>query len=308
MRSNNKFDFVRSARTFLLISAIVTLLGIGAVSFMGLNYGIDFSAGTSMDISGKKPIEEAKLETFIDGQQLGEHTMTVSTSDNRASIRFKDALSQDQEKKFKADYFSQFDADASFEVNVVDPEIANEQQTSALIGMAIACVGIVLYVSIRFEWRFAVAAIISLVYNAFFVIAVFSVFQLEVNLPFILAVLTIIGYAINDTVVIFDRIRENLRFAKLKTPSDLDELVNRSIWQTLARSINTVVTVLIAAVCLFIFGSESIKLFSLAMIVGLASGAYSSIFIASQVWLYFKKKQPIKKTPAPAPGKAAPNP
>ncbi|MFD0674327.1 protein translocase subunit SecF [Cohnella sp. GCM10027633] len=306
MHSNRKFDFVRTAKTFMLISLIVTVLGIVAVSIAGLNYGIDFSAGTSMDISGKKPIEEAKLETFIGEHDLGEHSMTVSTSDNRASIRFKDALSQEQEKTFKADYFAQFDTDASFEVNVVDPEIAQEQQTSALIGMAIACVGIVLYVSIRFEWRFAIAAIISLIYNAFFVIAVFSVLQLEVNLPFILAVLTIIGYAINDTVVIFDRIRENLRFAKLKTPADLDDLVNKSIWQTLARSINTVVTVLIAAVCLFIFGSESIKLFSLAMIVGLASGAYSSIFIASQVWLYFKKKQPIKKTPAPV--KAAPNP
>lgn len=304
MHSNRKFDFARSAKMFLLISAIITVLGIGAVSIFGLNYGIDFSAGTSLDVSGKKPIDESKIRGFIDSHSLGDYSLTVSTSDNRASIRFKEALTQEQEKKLKADYFAQFDSDASFEVNVVDPEIANEQQRSALIGMAIACIGIVLYVSVRFEWRFAIAAIISLVYDAFFVIAVFSILRLEVNLPFILAVLTIIGYSINDTVVIFDRIRENLRFAKIKSPADLDDLVNKSIWQTLARSINTVVTVLIAAVCLFIFGSVSIKLFSLAMIVGLASGAYSSIFIASQVWLYFKKKQPIKKVPA----KTATNP
>lgn len=306
MHSNRKFNFVTSARKFMLISLVITILGIVAISIAGLNYGIDFSAGTSMDISDKQQVEEAKLRPFLDEHKLGEYSLTVSTSDNRASIRFKEALTQDQEKALKADYFEKFGHDASFEVNIVDPEIAKEQQRSALIGMAIACVGIVLYVSIRFEWRFAVAAIISLVYNAFFVIAVFSLFQLEVNLPFILAVLTIIGYAINDTVVIFDRIRENLRFAKLKTHADLEDLVNKSIWQTLHRSINTVVTVLIAAVCLFIFGSESIKLFSLAMIVGLASGAYSSIFIASPIWLYFKKKQPIKKTPVAA--KAAPNP
>jgi SecD/SecF fusion protein len=110
-----------------------------------------------------------------------------------------------------------------------------------------------------------------------------------------LAVLTIIGYSINDTIVIFDRIRENLRFAKIKSGADLEKLVNDSVWQTLARSINTVITVLVAAFCLFIFGSGSIKLFSLAMIFGLASGAYSSIFIASQLWLYLKKKQPLKK-------------
>lgn len=300
MRSNGKFDFVKSARVVLIIAAIITLLGIGAVSVMGMNYGIDFSAGTSMDISGKKAVSDDKVSQFVDSQNLGKYTLTTSTSDNRISIRFKEALSQDQEKKFKADYFAQLDDGASFEVNVVDPEIAKEQQKSALIGMAIACIGIVLYLTIRFEWRFAIAAIVSLVFNAFFVIAVFSAFQLEVNLPFILAVLTIIGYAINDTVVIFDRIRENLRFAKVKAASDYDAIVNKSVWQTLSRSINTVITVLIAAICLFIFGSESLKLFSLAMIVGLASGACSSIFIASPIWLYFKRKQPIKKAAATA--------
>ncbi|QMV43837.1 protein translocase subunit SecF [Cohnella cholangitidis] len=293
MRSKRSFDFVKTSKKFLIISAIVTLLGIVAVSIFGMNYGIDFSSGTSVDISTKKAVEEDKLRTFLDDQKLGEYTLT--TAENRDSIRFKQALDEQQEKAFKTAFNSQIDPDASFEVNIVDVDIAREQQKSALIGMAVACLGIVLYVSIRFEWRFAVAAVTSLVYTAFFVISVFSIFRLEVNLPFILAVLTIIGYAINDTVVIFDRIRENLRFAKLKTYADLDELVNNSIWQTLARSINTVITVLFAAGCLFIFGSESIKLFSLAMILGLVCGAYSSIFIASQLWLYLRKKQPIKK-------------
>jgi SecD/SecF fusion protein len=172
----------------------------------------------------------------------------------------------------------------------VDPTIARELLTKAIYAVALASIGIIIYVSIRFEWRFALAGIIALLHDAFIVVSVFSIFRLEVNLPFIIAVLTIIGYSINDTIVIFDRIRENLRFAKLKNLDDLAELVNQSIWQTMTRSINTVVTVLIAAVCLFIFGSESIRLFSLAMIVGLISGMYSSIFIASQVWLVLKNK------------------
>ncbi|TFE30729.1 protein translocase subunit SecF [Cohnella luojiensis] len=293
MRSKRTFDFVKTSRRFLIISAIITLLGIVIVSISGLNYGIDFSSGTSMDISTKKPVTEEKLRAFLDEQKIGEYTLT--TAENRDSIRFKEALNENQEKDFKAAFSAQIDPDASYEINIVDVDIAREQQQSALIGMAIACLGIVIYVSIRFEWRFAISAVVSLIYSAFFVITMFSIFRLEVNLPFILAVLTIIGYAINDTVVIFDRIRENLRFAKIKTAADLDALVNKSVWQTLSRSINTVITVLIASVCLFIFGSESIKLFSLAMIFGLVAGAYSSIFIASQLWLYLKKRQPIKK-------------
>jgi len=153
----------------------------------------------------------------------------------------------------------------------------------------IASIGVCLYICIRFEWRFAISAIVALLHDAFIVISLFSIFRLEVNLPFVAAVLTIIGYSINDTIVIFDRIRENMRFAKIKSHEDLADLVNRSIWQTMTRSINTVVTVLIAAVCLMILGSEAIRLFSLAIVFGLISGAYSSIFIASPLWLMLKK-------------------
>jgi preprotein translocase subunit SecF len=293
VRSKRTFDFVKSSRRFLTVSAAILLIGLLALGFFGLNYGIDFSAGTSIDISTSKTIDDAKVKSLIEEQKLGEYTLTSAVK--HESIRFKTTLNAEQEKKFKADFNSKIDSGASYEVNIVDVDIAREQQTNALIGVAVASLGIIIYVSIRFEWRFAIASIAALLYDALFVICLFSIFRLEVNLPFILAILTIIGYSINDTIVIFDRIRENLRFAKIKSGADLDRLVNDSIWQTLARSINTVITVLVAAVCLFAFGGVSIKLFSLAMIFGLASGAYSSIFIASQLWLYLKKKQPLKK-------------
>jgi len=293
VRSNRKFDFVKSSRIFLTISAAVLLIGLIALGVFGVNYGIDFSSGTSVDITTTKKLEDTQVKAYLDEQNLGDYTLV--SGENRESIRFKTALNEQQEKDFKANFLAKLDPDASFEINIVDVDIAKEQERNALIGMAVASLGIMLYIVIRFEWRFSIGAIVSTVYDALFVICVFSIFRLEVNLPFILAVLTIIGYSINDTVVIFDRIRENLRFAKIKSHADLDKLVNDSIWQTLARSINTVITVLVAAVCLFIFGGGSIKLFSLAIIIGLASGAYSSIFIASQVWLYFKKKEPLKK-------------
>jgi preprotein translocase subunit SecF len=151
-------------------------------------------------------------------------------------------------------------------------------------------------VMIRFEWRFALAANIAILYDAFVVVALFSIFRLEVDLPFIAAVLTTIGYSINDKIVIFDRIRENLRFTQIKNGDQLANMVNASIWQTMARNIYTVLAVLVVAICLFIFGSESIKLFALAKIIGLTSGAYSSICIASPLWMVLKGKQKPRKT------------
>jgi preprotein translocase subunit SecF len=193
-------------------------------------------------------------------------------------------------QKIQAAYKAEFGDKVSTEVNIVSPDIAKELAIKAIYGILIASVAISIYVCIRFEWRYAVAAIIAILHDAFIVISLFAIFRLEVDLPFIAAVLTTIGYSINDKIVIFDRIRENLRFAKLKTDEDLTSMINDSIWQTMSRNINTVLVVLVAAGCLYIFGSESIKLFALAKLVGLASGAYSSIFIACSLWFLLKRK------------------
>lgn len=169
--------------------------------------------------------------------------------------------------------------------------MAQELERNAIWAILLACVAIAVYISIRFEWRFAIAAIVSLLHDAFLVISIFSIFRLEVDLTFITAILTIVGFSINDTVVIFDRIRENLRFAKKKSRDDLEQVVDHSIAQTMTRSLATVFTVFIASVCLFIFGGESIRMFSLAMVIGLLFGAYSSIFIANPLWVALKGKQ-----------------
>lgn len=290
---SSKFNFVKSSKTFFIISIVFTLIGIASLAIQGLNYGIDFQSGTSVDITISKTVDKETVDQFIKEHEFGEYALT--TAPNRLSIRFKEALDEAQEKTLRADFSAQVDDKAAYEVNIVDADIAVEQQRNALIGMLVACLGIVIYMSVRFEWRFGLSAVIGLAHDAFIVISLFSLFQWQVNLPFIVAVLTIIGYSVNDTVVIFDRIRENLRFAKLKTSADLVLLVNRSIWQTLTRSINTVVTVLFAAICLFIFGSESIRLFSLAMVIGLFVGAYSSIFIASPLWLMLRGKSVPKR-------------
>jgi len=295
-----KLDYIGLRKYTMAVSAVLVLLSVLFFAILGLNYGIDFRSGTTVDVALSRPVDKAAVERFLDeGQsEWGEYVLTPGNE--RLSIRFKEVLNAQQQTSFRAAFQSGLDADASFEMYVVGVDIAREQQEKALWGVLFASVGILIYVAIRFEWRFGLAAIVALLHDAIVVIGAFSLFRLEVNMPFIVAVLTVIGYSINDTVVIFDRIRENLRFAKIKTHADLANVVNMSVRQTLTRSINTVVTVLLGAVLLFALGSPSIRLFSLAIIIGLAAGTYSSIFVASPLWFELRKRMKAKK-----PAKAA---
>jgi SecD/SecF fusion protein len=184
---------------------------------------------------------------------------------------------------------------ASTNVSTVSPTVGKELAKNAIYALLIASLGIIIYTAIRFEWRMGVAAIVALLHDAFFMIAIFSVFRIEVDITFIAAILTIVGYSINDTIVTFDRIRENMiRSKKVETEEELALIVNKSLRQTLGRSVNTVLTVVIVVVALFIFGADSIRNFSLALLIGLISGTYSSILIAAQLWFVLKKRE-LKK-------------
>ncbi len=289
MRYKIQFDFMKHTRKFFILSVLVSLIGILAVAIFGLNFGVDFRAGTNLDIAVGKPVTSEQARELISQAGFNDVSVTVGGQGDRVTARFPVTLTQQQVQSVEQQFIDTFGKQVSKEENTVDPQLAREQLTNAGIAVLVASLFIIVYVSIRFEWRFAVAGIVALLHDAFIVITVFSIFRWEVNLPFIVAVLTIIGYSINDTIVIFDRIRENLRFAKLKSAADLSQLTNNSILQTFTRSVNTVATVLVVAIALFIFGSESIRLFSLAMIVGLFAGAYSSICIASPLWYVLKK-------------------
>ncbi|RKN83814.1 protein translocase subunit SecF [Paenibacillus ginsengarvi] len=305
MISKRRFDFVKHRNIFFIASAAVTLIGIVMVLLWGMHYGVDFKSGTSLDLAVGKATDKAQVEKIFAESGLTPVIVTIGGANNdRVSARYDDVLTEDQVKKVTATFVAAFGDKVSSEVNTVSPDMANEMKNKAMIAVGIASIAISLYVTIRFEWRFALSAIVTILYDAFFVIAIFSIFRLEVDLPFVAAVLTTIGYSINDKIVILDRIRENLRFGRLKTDSDLADLVNTSIWQTMGRSINTVVTVLIAAFCLYLFGSESIKLFALAKMIGLVSGVYSSICLATPMW-YLLKKSSLKSVKA-APAKANP--
>ncbi|MFD1177065.1 protein translocase subunit SecF [Paenibacillus puldeungensis] len=295
MSFKKNLDYVHLSKYFYTTSIVLTIAGIICLSLFGLNYSVDFKAGSNVDISLSKPLTADQVKPIL--KQIGAEDGVISAGKDRMTIRFPATLSEDNDKKLK-DEVLKLDDKASFEVNTVDPEMAKELARNAMWSVLFASIGIIIYVSIRFEWRFAIAAIVALLHDAFLVISVFSLLRLEVDLTFITAVLTIIGYSINDTIVIFDRIRENLRFGKQKTRQDLINLVNQSIAQTIMRSIYTALTVFVAAFFLFLLGGESIRMFSLAMVIGLLFGAYSSIFIASPLWFALKSRQKNKTAKA----------
>ncbi|WP_342570885.1 protein translocase subunit SecF [Paenibacillus sp. FSL R5-0749] len=290
MRFNWNFDYVKGSKIAYIFSIILTITGIISILALGLNYAVDFRAGSNVDITVSKAITAEQIKPIVKDIGVDEGDVTITPGADRVNVRFSNELDETQESKFKQE-FTKLDASASYEVNTVDPEMAKELERNAIYAVLIASIGIMIYVAIRFEWRFAVAAVVSLFHDAFVVISVFSIFRLEVDLTFITAVLTIVGFSINDTIVIFDRIRENLRFAKKSSKADLREVVNHSLSQTMTRSLNTTFTVFVASLCLFIFGGESIRMFSLAMVIGTLFGAYSSIFIAAPLWLTLKGKQ-----------------
>jgi len=291
--SFKNFNYVGKSKIFFIFSIVITVLGLVFLLTRGLNYGVDFRSGSNVDISLKQELTNEQIQPVLDEIGIGKDASITQGAD-RINIRFSDVLSEDQDSQLRA-AVQKLDPSATFEINTVDPEMAKELGRNAIYAVLLSCIGIIIYVSIRFEWRFALAAIVALLHDAFVVVSIFSILGLEVNLTFIIAVLTIIGYSINDTIVIFDRIRENLRFAKIKRRSDLVELVNKSLSQTIGRSIYTALSVFIASLFMLILGGESIRMFSLAICIGLLIGAYSSIFIASPLWLVLKGKNVSNK-------------
>ncbi|MFP4977161.1 protein translocase subunit SecF [Paenibacillus sp. CN-4] len=298
MRFKKELDYVHLSKYFYTFSIIITILGVLFLAIFGLNYSVDFKAGSNVDVSLTKNLSKEQVATALKEAGIKQEP-SITTGDKRVNIRFEEVLTEQHDTEVK-NALTKLDNKASFEINTVDTEMAKELARNAIYAVLLSCLGIIIYVGIRFEWRFGLAAIIALLHDAFIVVSVFSILRLEVDLTFIIAVLTIIGYSINDTIVIFDRIRENLRFGKQKSYQDLKDLVNRSVSQTVMRSLYTALTVFIAAFFLFIMGGESIRMFSLAMVIGLLSGAYSSIFIASPLWLLLKKNQKTKVKSKPA--------
>ncbi|WP_129688089.1 protein translocase subunit SecDF [Gottfriedia acidiceleris] len=287
----DKVDFVSIGRKFVYFSIVTLVVGVILLSVFRLNLGIDFASGTRVTYESKSAVTKQVVNNELSKMDLKPESITVSTNDAKTgSIVFKGVLTKDQINDLKKDFTAKFGVEPN--VSTVDPVVGRELAANAIKALIIASAGIILYVSLRFQFSYAIASVIALLHDAFFIVVVFSIFRLEVDITFIAAVLTIVGYSINDSIVTFDRVRENMKLKKkIRTREELKEIVNESIRQTLGRSVKTVLTVVLAVLALLLFGSHAILNFSIALLVGLVVGTYSSIFIASQIWLFIKGRQ-----------------
>ena len=299
-----KFDIAGHRRIFFLISLILIIPGFICMGVRGFNFGIDFTGGTIIDLHFEHPVTLADIRTSLAKYDLDNSTIQLSgteagvESSENAMIRTVD-LEENQRKEVMAALAQDVGPYTVLREEKVGATIGGELITNAGLALVISWALIILYVAYRFEWRFGVSAVLALVHDIIIVLAVFSLTQRQIDSSFIAALLTIVGYSINDTIVIFDRIRENLKL-HFRRGGDIDELVNRSIYQTLTRSLYTVFTVLFTTFALYWFGGETTKDFAFALLVGFASGCYSSIFIASQLWIELRNRTERRPAAKPA--------
>lgn len=294
-----RFDILERSKLWFAISLLIIIPGIFCMFTKGFNFGIDFTGGTIIEMEFQQEVTLPQVRDVLREYNLDNATIQLSgdVSNVEASkdvmIRTMD-LEENDRKAVMASLKDEIGDYTVLREEKVGATIGGELITDALMATVISWILIILYVSYRFEWRFGVAAILTLIHDVLIVLSVFSLLQKQVDSSFVAAILTIIGYSINDTIVIFDRIRENQRL-HFRRGGDLNELANRSIYQTLTRSLYTVFTVLFTTFALYFFGGDTTKDFSFALLIGFFSGSYSSIFVASPLWVVLKNKFPAKK-------------
>ena len=291
-KSETHFNFMGRIKAAVIFSTVLILIGLGSVAVSGgLKFGIDFAGGTLIQLQFKNPPD---IEVIRDGLKtigLGESTIQEFGSKRDILIRV-----QRSEEKLEAvgsmvrkSLMGKFNVDEiSVErVEMVGPKVGRDLREKALLSILYAIIGIVIYISWRFELQYAIAAIIALIHDVLVTMGAFSIFDKEFTLVIVAAFLTIIGYSLNDTIVVFDRIRENLR---RKGKSSIADMINTSINQTLSRTLLTSGTTLLVVIALFFFGGEIIHDFSFALLVGIFIGTYSSVFIASVFLVYWDSR------------------
>lgn len=292
-----KPNVVRHQKRIFILTSSLVLIGIVSLLLFKLTPGIDFSSGSRIEVlSNDAAIETAEVEKDLAQFDLEAKSIVISGEKSDIAVsRFDTVIPEKQIGEIKAFYKDKYGEEPS--VSVVSPIVGEELVKNAIYALAIATIGMIIYVTIRFEFYFALTAIVTLVHDVFFILVIFSLFKIEFDVTIIAAILTIVGYTINNTIVIFDRIRENIRLeGKISDYDKLSRIVNKSVVQSFTRSINTTLTTLIAVLVFLFFGAESIQGFSVALIVGLIAGLYSSLFLASQLWLVFRGKS-IKERP-----------
>jgi len=284
-------NFNKFYKLFNLISLSLVIISVLLLFFKGLNFGVDFKGGTLIELrSNDKSINVTSLRQSFSKMNLGDFNVKKFGNENDFLIKIeKKDTSANAIEIIKKELTSSIGGSFNFRrVENVGPKVSSELLKSGIIAIALSLAAMLFYIWIRFEWQFSLGAILALFHDVIITLGLFSLFSLEINLSIVAAVLTIVGYSMNDTVVIYDRVRENLRkFSDIK----IYELTNISINETLSRTIITSATTLLALVSIYLFGGEILKGFSLAMIMGVIFGTYSSIYIANPILVKLRVSQ-----------------
>jgi preprotein translocase subunit SecF len=303
-RSGKRYDFMSKRKIFISISLVLILSSFAMLFTKGLNFGIDFAGGTVVQVKYDKPVDlNIVRDKLKDSSMFSKASITEFGSDKEIVIKVPTTLNSvgsdigDEAKKA-------LQGTGNYEIRRVDmvgPKVGDELREKGLTAFVLSMIVILIYVSYRFEWRFAIASILALVHDVSIAIGMIVLFNIDVNLDILAAILTIVGYSLNDTIIIFDRIREKVQQSSL---TNLGDIINEAVSMTLARTTLTSLTTFFVVLTLFVFGGEIISGFSFTLLVGVVVGTYSSIFIAASflLWLGFnvkdyraKEAQKVKK-------------
>lgn len=284
--SNLNIDFMGKRKLAMAISAIVLVIAAAALGIRGLTFGIDFTGGTLIEVGYQQAVETESVRSALADNGFDDAQVQQFGTPQDILIRLapreglKSAELSDTVFKILSD---NSDQDVELRrVEFVGPQVGDELAEDGALAVLVALMAILLYVALRFEWRFALGSVVALVHDVLFTLGLFAVLQLEFDLTVLAAVLAVIGYSLNDTIVVFDRIRENFRKMRKGSP---EQIINTSLNQTLSRTLVTSLTTLLVLVSLFIFGGEIIHNFALALMVGVIVGTYSSVYVASSAIL-----------------------
>lgn len=292
-----KFSIVKRYKIFFAITITFLIIGLGSMIVKGFNMGIDFTGGSIMDLQFHKTVSVAEVRDVLKERDLGNAIIQLESSDSaitsaKGVLIRTGVISDEQRQQVMADLKSKLGDFDIQRVENVGATIGGELIQQAVLAIVLSWVLMIAYITIRFEFRFALAAIIALIIDVTVTLSYFSLFHVEMDSSFVAALLTVVGYSVNGTIVIFDRIRENLKIHRRS--ESMTEMVDNSIWQTMGRSIYTVGTSLFAVVAIFLWGGETIRNFAFAMLVGFSSGAYTSTLLAGPLWMLLRKQTPGK--------------
>lgn len=288
-------NIIGRRKLWFILSLLIILPGLFSMAYhwvtvgTPLNLGIDFTGGNLIGIEFKKDVTESEIRGAL--ESVGLEKSVIQLSGTKTALLRTHVLTDQQEAevlKVLEEKVSPFDR-SKLSMDKVGPVMGSELTRNAIYALLVAFTLKLIYIAFRFEFKFGISAIIALFHDILLVLGLFSIFWWEVDSAFVAAMLTVVGYSINDTIIIFDRIRENLK--KRKKGQDIETLTNDSIMQTLTRSINTGLTTIFVLLALFVFGGSNIKYFILAMLIGIISGVYSSIFNAAPLWVVFRKME-----------------